>query len=431
MNRRKIAIWTINIFSFLIWIGLIGAVLWPLTSLYEPLAAWWGGNSGIRATEWVVWGPLLGVVGMIVHVRVLSGRKRISLRLGRRALMGAALVAGTLTAFCLPYFVIPHQVGVAARSEFAATWGADWESRIQVPAQGPWLATSYCLFAQYGNLPYTDDMFTTETNVEFYNNGVDSFKVDVHLPHGLGPYPALIDIHGGGWCAGDKGLAFEYQQEYFAAAGYCVFDVQYGAKEEAGRTRQYSMEEIMANLAKFSDWIAQPAISDHYKLNISAVFTNGFSAGGHLSMLLGVARTNVSVWNPAVHVIGAINFYGIADLRHWDMLTPWWFNWTGLFNETVFTNYSIIDRFSPMTYVEAVLPANPDIVPLLVFHGDADSVVAVTQSQELDAMCDARGRKCIYIEIPRGEHCFEGDSNSGPTQVTLWAMERFMMLCRS
>ncbi len=274
-------------------------------------------------------------------------------------------------------------------------------------------------------------MFTTVTDVEYYNNGVDSFKVDVDLPQGDGPFPVLIVIHGGGWCAGDKSWAFAYQQEYFAAAGYCIFDVQYGAKEEVGRTRQYSMEEIMANFASFSDWIAQPVNRDHYKVNLSAVFVNGFSAGGHLSALVGVARTNVSAWNPAVRVIGAINFYGIADLRHWDRMTPSWFNLTGLFDEEVLTNYSIVDRFSPMTYVEASPPFNPDIAPLLVFHGAVDTVVAVSQSQELDAMCDARGRKCVYIEIPRGEHCFEGDFNSGPSQITLWAMERFMMLCRS
>ncbi len=430
MNRKKFAIYAINVLLLLIWVGLIGVTLWPLSALYGTRIDWWGGNSAMDATKYVVWGPLAGMLGLGVHLHLLQKRRKTPIRLKRRILIGAGLIAGVLTGLCLPYFIIPDQVGIAARAEFAATWGADWESRIQQPARGPWMATPYSLFAQYGDLPYTEDMFTIESNITFYDNGVDAFKTDVHVPQGDGPFPVMIVIHGGGWCAGDKSWAFPYQQEYFAAAGYCIFDVQYGAKQEAGMSRQYSMEEIMANLAKFSDWIAQPANRDHYKVNLSAVFTNGFSAGGHLSTLVGVARTNVSAWNPAVRVIGAINFYGIADLRHWDRLTPEWFNETGLFNASVLTNYSIVDRFSPMTYVEASPQGNPDIVPLIVFHGTADSVVAVSQSQELNAMCDARGRKCVFIEIPRGEHCFEGDSNSGPSQITLWAMERFMQLCR-
>ena len=34
-----------------------------------------------------------------------------------------------LTGMCLPYFIIPLQVGDNARQEFATTWGSDWESR--------------------------------------------------------------------------------------------------------------------------------------------------------------------------------------------------------------------------------------------------------------------------------------------------------------
>lgn len=431
MNRKKNAFGIKDIIIFLIWVGLIGITLWPLNALYGS-AVWWSESISTFSTEFAVWGPLAGMIGMVLHVRKLLKREKLSLLLSHRILISSALIAGTLTSLCLPFFVIPQKIGLDAPNTFATAWGADWESRIKAPAQGPWLTVPYSLIVQYGSLPYTSSMFTFESDIEFWNNGVDSFKFDVHLPQlGNGPFPIIIDIHGGGWVGGDKDEQIGHLQEYFASAGYCVFSVQYGAKGEAGRSRQYSMEEILANLAAFSDYIAQPANRDHYKVNLSAVFVEGLSAGGHLSALLGVARTNVSAWNPGVHVIGAIDLYGITDIRHWDKASPLWLNETGLFNESVLIDYSIVDRFSPMTYVETLLPSNPTIVPLLVFHGAVDSEVGVSHSRDLNAICLARGLNCVYIEIPHGEHVYDEDTTSGPSQITVWAMERFMMLCRA
>ena len=431
MDRKKGFIYFGNILCLLIWLSLIGVALWPISGLYGPQADWWGGDAAVRATKYAGWGAVAGMIGMVVQLRVLQKRGKISAKATRRTQIGVILVAGLLTGLCVPYFAIPAQVGLNAQAEFAATWGTDWETRIQVPASGPWLSTPYSLIGLCTPLPYSTSTFTVTPDIEFLNNGVDSFKCDAFIPQGAGPFPVIIDIHGGGWVGGDKDSMMRYQQEYFAAAGYCVFSVQYGANAEANRSRQYSMEEILDNLAAFSNWLAQPAICGQYKANISASFVVGLSAGGHLSALLGVARMNVSAWNPAVRVLGAVDFYGITDLRHWDKVSAAWFNATGLFNASVLADYSLVDRFSPMTYCEVATPSTPNIAPLLVFHGDADSVVSVSQSRDLAAMCAARGLKCVYIEIPRGEHVFEGDPKTGPAQITLWAMERFFLLCRA
>ena len=44
-------------------------------------------------------------------------------------------------------------------------------------------------------------------------------------------------------------------------------------------SRQYSMTEIFANIAEFSDWLAEPQIQTQYKTNISETFVTGLSAG--------------------------------------------------------------------------------------------------------------------------------------------------------
>jgi acetyl esterase/lipase len=415
--------------------------------MYDGARSWWSGNEGIRDTKYTIWGPLVGTCGFLIHFWILRKKEKIvlnpqQLKILLRAQWGMITASLILIGMLLPFFVLPAQTSVNAQNEFTKTWGVNWESKISTPSHGPWLKTPFSVSLQYGQLPYSKNDFTFTQNITFLTNANDSFLCDAWIPKGDGPFPMLLEIHGGGWCGGDKEY-LDYQKEYFAAAGYSVFSVQYGAKSESGdypgidvygnlrplKSRQYSMQEIMNNLASFSDWIAQPTQYTTYKVNISQCFCVGLSAGGHLSALLGTARFNVSNWNPSVVLKGAIDFYGIPDLRHWDVLSPEWFKTTGLMNASVLTDYSLVDKFSPMTYVEYPKTSGSTIVPLLVFHGDMDGVVPITQSQEFNAMCDSRGYKCDYIEIPKADHVFEGDARSGPTQISLWAMERFMKLC--
>jgi acetyl esterase/lipase len=413
------------IIFFILSLAAIGFTIWPITGLYGSRLDWWGGNSAIQATSIAVFCAPAGTIGLVVTVHFLFKKQVVV-----RAIQMGAIAAGIiLTGLCLPYFLIPIQVGQKASQEFGITWGNDWQNRVRAPTSGPWLASPYSIGIYYTGLSIDKSTFKKSLDVPFMTIGSDTFKFDVFQPIGEGPFPVVICIHGGGWCGLDKDTMMGYQREYLAAAGYVVFSVQYGAAAERGMSRQYSMQEIMDNLAHFSDWLATPANAAEYKADLSHCFVNGLSAGGHLSALVSVARYNVSAWNPAVNLIGGVDFYGITDIRTWDKITPTWLNASGLFNETVLSNFTIVDRFSPVTYVQSVAGDHNHIVPLLIFHGDVDSVVDVDQSRQLNSLYDARGLKCVYIEIPRGEHVFEGKSREAGAQISLWAMERFFQLC--
>nr|MDO8110560.1 alpha/beta hydrolase [Candidatus Sigynarchaeota archaeon] len=438
-NPEKVRRIILIIFT-IIFIALECVTIWPITGLYGSRLDWWGGNSTIRATSIAVFGAPLGTIGLVVTLHFLF-KQPITMTVGylfrqKKVLRGVqvcAITAGILlTCLCMPYFAIPVQIGQNARQEFAETWGSDWESQIAAPSSGPWLGTPYSLGIYYTGLPYDRSTITKTLDVEFFQTGNDSFTFDVFEPAASdGPFPAIICIHGGGWCGFDKNTIFEYQREYLAAAGYVVFTVQYGASQESERTRQFSMQEIMDNLAHFSDWLAVPANTAQYKVDLAHCFVNGLSAGGHLSALVTVARYNVSAWNPAVNVVGGIDFYGITDIRHWVQINQNWLNASGLFNASVLTDFTVVDPFSPITYIADEDSNVSHVAPLLIFHGDVDSVVNVSQSRQLDALCDARGLKCIYIEISRGEHVFEGNSREAGAQISLWAIERFLKLCLS
>ena len=50
-----------------------------------------------------------------------------------------------------------------------------------------------------------------------------------------GANSVIIRIHGGGWTTGDKRIGnMPLMNRYFAAQGYCVFDIQYGLNNKSG-----------------------------------------------------------------------------------------------------------------------------------------------------------------------------------------------------
>ena len=48
-------------------------------------------------------------------------------------------------------------------------------------------------------MPYA---FTTES-VEYIRHGSTPYMAKLYKPSGDGPFPMVIDLHGGAWCNGD------------------------------------------------------------------------------------------------------------------------------------------------------------------------------------------------------------------------------------
>lgn len=61
------------------------------------------------------------------------------------------------------------------------------------------------------------------------------------------------------------------------------------------------------------------------------------------------------------------------------------------------------DAFSPSRYADQPLP------PILLFHGDADTIVPFGQSVAFDAALRAAGNACEFHPVPGGGHNFTGD----------------------
>jgi acetyl esterase/lipase len=176
----------------------------------------------------------------------------------------------------------------------------------------PFSAMLLCMsaFAAYGQAPAGA---TFQKDVVYgHAEGVD-LKLDLGKPPAGGPpVPALVFIHGGAWQVGSKDT-FEPLVRQFADNGYVTASVEY-------------------RLAPAHKWPAQ--IEDvkcavrylraHAKeLNIipDKIGAAGDSAGGHLSLLLGLMDPKDGLegtgGNPeqSSKVQAVVNFYGPTDMK--------------------------------------------------------------------------------------------------------------------
>ena len=116
--------------------------------------------------------------------------------------------------------------------------------------------------------------FTTET-IEYIRHGDTPYMMKLYKPSGDGPFPMVIDLHGGAWSNGDLADC-DARDQVLAASGLLVAAANF---RHAGEGYPTSLADI--NFAV--RWMKANA----RKLNgrADAVGLSGTSSGGHLAML--------------------------------------------------------------------------------------------------------------------------------------------------
>jgi acetyl esterase/lipase len=112
--------------------------------------------------------------------------------------------------------------------------------------------------------------------LEYRHDGQKSWMVTIYQPQGDGPFPALLDVHGGAWNRGDR-TADEVMNRALAASGIVVAAVDFRLAPEHPYPAQvedvnFAIRWLKAHAAEFN---ADPA----------TVGGMGCSSGGHTLML--------------------------------------------------------------------------------------------------------------------------------------------------
>ncbi len=216
-------------------------------------------------------------------------------------------------------------------------------------------------------------------------------RIDVYKPKGAGDKrPGVIIIHGGGWTGGTKEAMVAMWVLPYLEKGFVVANVEYRLAKAAKAPA--AVEDVLAGARWF---IANAA---KYGVDKKRIIVTGGSAGGHLSLMVGMTPGKAKLGKP-VKVAAVVNFYGITDVG--DQLSgqnmrqyavTWLPEQQG--------RYDLARRVSPMTYVRRGLP------PVLTLHGDQDQTVPYDHGVKLTKALRDSGVDAELITVPKGRHGF-------------------------
>jgi acetyl esterase/lipase len=234
-------------------------------------------------------------------------------------------------------------------------------------------------------------------DIVYTKAGGAELKLDVARPAAKeGMFPCVVVIHGGAWRAGSKndmrGIAGE-----FAKRGYVAVAPQYRfCPKEAFPAQVHDVKAAVR-------WIKTNAQT--YQVDPDRIGAVGFSAGGHLSLMLGLTSAKdglegeASAGAPDSRVKAVVNYFGPTDLTANDFSAVS----KGLIKDflggTAEEKPEAAAKASPLSFVSS------DDAPVLTFQGTKDPLVPYSQAIKLaDAMNKAgvAGRVEIMVGAQHG-----------------------------
>ena len=229
--------------------------------------------------------------------------------------------------------------------------------------------------------------------------GKDSLQtMDVHLPEGrsTATTKSLILIHGGGWNGGSKNDFRSYIDSFKKRMpDYAVFNIDYRLVNN-GNLFPSQENDVRAAI----DHIA--ARSGEYQINNNSLVLLGASAGGHLA-LLHTYKTNDQ------RVKAVIDFFGPTDLvtmyrKPWLPMVKYALQM--ITGTTPDLNTDIYKQSSPVNYVSSTS------APTLIFHGERDQIVDISQSRILKQKLEKAGVHHELVVYPGERHGWYGTTLS-------------------
>ena len=114
-------------------------------------------------------------------------------------------------------------------------------------------------------------------DVEYLRHGDKPLLARVYKPRGQGPFPALVECHGGAWCMSDR-TTEHLRHEYMAAHGIVSIALDFRSGNEAPYPASVQDINYAVRWAKLH--------ARELKTRPELVAISGQSSGGHLAMLV-------------------------------------------------------------------------------------------------------------------------------------------------
>ncbi|GAI35824.1 unnamed protein product, partial [marine sediment metagenome] len=224
--------------------------------------------------------------------------------------------------------------------------------------------------------------------------------LDIYIPETpiATPIPAIIFIHGGGWDSGDKGHKYNVIKfSYLATHGFFIASINYRLSGVAPFPAAVEDSKCAVR------WLR--ANADKYNVDSQRIGVAGYSAGGHLAMMVGCADETAALegnggWADFSSKVQAVcSYYGPSDFvsSSEEFSRPSHVQFLG---GTLEEKPEIYKAASPINYV------TKDDPPLLIIHGELDETVPYNESEEMYQAYQQAGLEAMLIKVSHAGHIF-------------------------
>ena len=222
-----------------------------------------------------------------------------------------------------------------------------------------------------------------ERDIVYAKAGSTELKLDIQEPAGPPEArPAVVVLYGGAWRQGSKADVRPILPE-FVRRGYVAVAPQYRL------CPQHPFPAQVHDVKAAVRWIRSN--SGKYQIDPDRIGAIGFSAGGHLALMLGVTEKSdglegdVSDGAPDSRVQAVVNYFGPTDLAAKDIpdiCKPWV---KDLLGGSPQDKPEAAAKASPITFV------SKGNAPSLTFQGTKDPLVPYNQAIKLADAMTAKG----------------------------------------
>lgn len=214
--------------------------------------------------------------------------------------------------------------------------------------------------------------------------------------------PVYVYIHGGGWNSSDSESNANYHN-MFKEKGYVSFSINYRLATDESPTWDKAIEDVNDAMK----WIYENA--KNYGGDPERIFLSGESAGGNIALVYGGRVSEGSLDGPIPKALTVM--YPAIDLewtsKNAKFMTP--FVLPGIVEKYIGGNLDDypdrVKAINPMTYINKELP------PVLIIHGQKDTMVTINGSREYIEEVNKLGIKNQLAEIPYSNHGTSAEVN--------------------
>jgi len=195
------------------------------------------------------------------------------------------------------------------------------------------------------------NQYETETNIHYYSESINKSDLyinercvlDVYFPKNEKKFPAIIWFHGGGLTSGNKEIP-----EPLKNKGVAIVGVNYRLYPNVAAPK------YIQDAAAAVSWVFNNI--ENYGGDSSLIFVSGHSAGGYLTLMLGLDKSWLNAFNVDANTIAGLIPLSGQTITHFTVREE----------RGISPTQPIVDSLAPLFHIR------PDAPPLLLITGDRE-----------------------------------------------------------